>query len=83
MLFQQENGKQAAIRASNLNELEVTPGRLPEAMGDARHSITHADQSGEAFERMAVRCEPAGSKMRATTRPRIFAPDRLRGRSRP
>lgn len=43
----------ASISYSNLSELEVTLGRLPDAVSDARQSITHADRSGDAFQRMA------------------------------
>jgi hypothetical protein len=53
MVVQQKSWKDAAIGASNLSELEVTLGRLPDAVTDARQSITHADQSGDAFVRMA------------------------------
>ena len=49
MRVQQKNWKNAAISASNLSELEVTLGRLTDAVADARQSITHADQSGDAF----------------------------------
>jgi tetratricopeptide (TPR) repeat protein len=49
----------AAIGASNLSELELTLGRLPDAVTDARQSITHADQSGDAFQRMARRTTAA------------------------
>jgi len=45
----------AAISYSNLSELEVTLGRLPDALIDARQAITHADQSGDAFLRMTTR----------------------------
>ncbi|MEQ1511863.1 MAG: SEFIR domain-containing protein [Lysobacteraceae bacterium] len=54
-----KNWKAAAIRASNLSELEVTLGRLPDAVTDARQSITHADQSGDAFELMSNRTTAA------------------------
>ncbi len=40
----------AAIRASNLSELEVALGRLPDAVTHARQSISHANQSGESVE---------------------------------
>jgi hypothetical protein len=39
--------------------LEVTLGRLPDAVTDARQSITHADQSGDAFQRMGSRTTAA------------------------
>jgi tetratricopeptide (TPR) repeat protein len=49
----------AAISASNLSELEVALGRLPEAVSDARKGITYADQSGDAFLRMTNRITAA------------------------
>ncbi len=49
----------AAIGASNLSGLEVTLGRLAEAVADARQSITHADRSGDAFPRMVSRTTAA------------------------
>ncbi|MFO0942773.1 MAG: hypothetical protein U0930_18700 [Pirellulales bacterium] len=54
-----EEWKFAAISASNLSELEVTLGQLTHAVTYARASITHADQSGDAFERMANRTTAA------------------------
>jgi hypothetical protein len=59
MRVQQKNWKNAAISASNLSELEVTLGRLPDAVADARQSITHADQSGDVFQRMSKRVTAA------------------------
>jgi hypothetical protein len=52
---QQKNWKGAARVASNLSELEVTLGRLTEAVADARQSIGHADGSGDAFVRILSR----------------------------
>ncbi len=49
----------ACVVASNLSELEVTLGRLPDAVENARHAITHADQNGDAFQRMARRTTAA------------------------
>jgi hypothetical protein len=51
--------KQAAIRASNLSELEVTLGRIMEATAHASQSITYADQSEEAFMRRVGRSKAA------------------------
>ena len=59
MAVQQKDWKNAAISASNLSELEVTLGRLTDAVADARQSITHADQSGDAFQRMVSRTTAA------------------------
>lgn len=61
MRVQQKNWKNAAISASNLSELEVTLGRLPDAVTDARQAITHADQSGDAFCRMSHRTAAAAA----------------------
>lgn len=54
MRVQQEKWENAARMASNLSELALTLGRLPDAMSDARQSITHADQSGNASMRMVA-----------------------------
>ncbi len=45
----------AAVVANNLSELEVTLGRVEEAVADARRSIEFADRSGDAFMRMVNR----------------------------
>lgn len=73
MAVRLKDWKNAAIRASNLSELEVTLGRLPDAVTDARQSITHANQSGDPFQRMARRTTAAdalhesGQRMEAGT----------------
>lgn len=59
MRVQQTDWLNAAISASNLSELEVTLGRLPDAVTDARQSITHADQSGNPVQRMINRVTAA------------------------
>jgi hypothetical protein len=59
MRVQQKDWENAASSASNLSELELTLGRLPDAVTDARQSITHADQSGDAFLRMGFRTTAA------------------------
>lgn len=59
MRVQQKNWKESAISASNLSQLEVTLGRLPDAVTDARQSIRHADLSGDAFQRMSKRTTAA------------------------
>lgn len=45
----------AAISYRNLSQLELTLGDLAGAVGDAEQSVTYADRSGDAFERMAER----------------------------
>lgn len=59
MYVQQKNWAFAARLAGNLSDLEVTLGRLPDAMTDARQSITHADRSGDAVQQMARRTTAA------------------------
>lgn len=59
MRIEQENWGEAARVASNLSELEVTLGRLPEAVADARRAITFADRSGDAFQKMSKRTTAA------------------------
>ncbi len=59
MAVRQKDWKNAAIYAANLSELEVTLGRLADAVIDARQPITHADQSGDAFQRMISRTTAA------------------------
>jgi tetratricopeptide (TPR) repeat protein len=51
----QENWKQAAISASNLSELELTLGEVAQAEEDAVRSVTFADRSGDAFQKLARR----------------------------
>lgn len=59
MLVQEEDWRRATIGASNLSELEVTLGRLTDAMADARRSITYADQSGYPFQAIVSRTTAA------------------------
>ncbi len=59
MTIQQKDWRNAAAAASNLSQLEVTLGRLTDAVANARRSITHADQSGEAFHRLTKRAVAA------------------------
>jgi hypothetical protein len=59
MTIQLKDWKNAAVDASNLSELEVTLGRLPLAVTDARRSITYADQSGHTFLRLYTRTTAA------------------------
>ena len=45
----------ASILASNLSEVELTLGKISDAIRDAELSITYADQSGDAFQSMGNR----------------------------
>ncbi|MCB1826631.1 hypothetical protein [Accumulibacter sp.] len=47
--------KNAAVCASNLSELELTLGEVAGAVADGAQSVTHADRSGDEFQRMSKR----------------------------
>jgi hypothetical protein len=51
--------KEAARRAGNLSELEVTLGLLPEAESDAQRAHDFAARSGNEFRRMSTRTTTA------------------------
>jgi len=50
-----ENWKNAAGDAGNLSELHLTLGRIAKSIELAEQSVRYADQSGDAFTRMAMR----------------------------
>lgn len=62
MRIQQKNWKQSAKSYGNLSELEVTLGRLQDAVTDADQSITHAEQGGDPFVRLVNRAVAANAK---------------------
>jgi hypothetical protein len=64
----QEAWESAAIRASNLSELELTLGEVAGAVGDAEQSVTYADRSGDAFQRMGKRTTHADALHQAGRR---------------
>ena len=68
MGVKQENWGEAARRAGNLSELELTLGELAGAVGDAEQSVTYADRSGDAFERMGNRTAHADALHQAGRR---------------
>ena len=45
----------AAIGYGNLSELQLTLGQTPQALTTAEQSVTYADRSGDAFQRMGIR----------------------------
>lgn len=49
--IQQENWLESAINASNLSELYLTLGQLPEAVEYGRQAVEYADRSGDGFEK--------------------------------
>jgi len=68
MGVEQEDWKSAAIRASNLSELEVTLGEVAQAERDAAQSVTYADRSGDAFWKMGTRTTHADALHQAGRR---------------
>jgi tetratricopeptide (TPR) repeat protein len=63
----QKDWKEAAIRASNLSELYLTIGDIAKALDHAKQSVEFADQSGDAFWKMASRTAPADALHQAGT----------------
>lgn len=61
MAVQQEDWTNAAVSAGNLSELELTLGRLPDAVSDARMAMEYANRSGDAFQRISKRCTAANA----------------------
>ncbi|MGH8572612.1 MAG: hypothetical protein ACREX8_08560, partial [Gammaproteobacteria bacterium] len=59
MGVQAKDWKEAAIRAGNLSELELTLGEVAGAVGDAEQSVSHADRSGDAFWKIGTRAKHA------------------------
>jgi tetratricopeptide (TPR) repeat protein len=55
MSEQQEDWKGAAQDASNLSELMLTLGEVKEAVAYGSRSVTHADRSGDAFQKEVSR----------------------------
>jgi hypothetical protein len=68
MQVQHAAWQNAAKSASNLSELEVTLGRLPDAVTIARQSIAHADRSDDASQRMLNRTTAADALHQAGQR---------------
>jgi hypothetical protein len=61
MGVEQEDWEAAAIRTSNLSELELTLGEVAGAVGDAEQSVTYADRIGDEFQRIARRTTHANA----------------------
>ncbi len=70
----QQDWQRAAVLASNMSELELTLGAVAGAVGDAEQSVTYADRSGDAGQRMinrtshAAALHQAGRRAEAETR---------------
>ena len=65
MGIQQENWKQAGIRAGNLSELELTLGQVAMAVQNAEWSVDYADRSEDVFWRMGERTTLADALFQA------------------
>jgi len=59
---------EAARRASNLSELELTLGEVAGAVEHAEQSVTYADRSGDAFWKMTSHCKMADALHQAGRR---------------
>jgi hypothetical protein len=68
MGVRQENWAEAARRANNLSELELTLGEVAAAVKDAEQSVTYAERSGDAFWKMAARTTHADALHQAGRR---------------
>ena len=73
MCVQQEDWKEAAIRASNLSELELTLGEVACAVEDAEQSVTYANRSGDAYWKLGARTAHADALHQAGRRPEAYA----------
>ena len=73
MCIERENWKEAAIRAGNLSEIELTLGRVVSALASAEQSVALADRSGDAFQRMVTRTKVADAHHRGGQRESALA----------
>ncbi|MDQ3580800.1 MAG: ATP-binding protein, partial [Pseudomonadota bacterium] len=64
----QKHWEYAAITAGNLSELELTLAEVVGAVRDAEHSVSHADRSGDAFQRYSKRTTHADALHQAGCR---------------
>ena len=71
--LKREDWVNAAWSAGNLSQLELALGEVAGAVGDADRSVTYADRSGKAFQRMALRTAHAGTLHEAGRRPEAEA----------
>jgi tetratricopeptide (TPR) repeat protein len=55
MRIRREDWRNAAVSGGNLSELKLALGEVAEAIEHAKQSVTHADRSGDAFERISAR----------------------------
>ena len=59
--LKREDWKNAAIRVSNLSQLELTLGEVAGAVGNAEQAVIYADRSGDEFLKMAARTTHANA----------------------
>jgi len=63
-----EDWTNAAIASMNLSEIELTLGRVGEAVKDAEQGVNYADRGGDAFQRMLDRTSLAEALRQAGRR---------------
>ena len=68
MHVKHESWDNAARSAGNLSELELTLGEVAGAVGDAEQSVTYADRSGDAFQKLSKRTTHADALQQAGRR---------------
>ncbi|MEK6289303.1 MAG: TIR and AAA domain-containing protein [Acidobacteriota bacterium] len=73
MRVEREEWQHAPSSASNLSELELTLGEVAGAVGDAKQSVTYADRSGDAYQRIARRTAHADALHQAGSRAKAEA----------
>nr|VFJ58075.1 MAG: hypothetical protein BECKFM1743A_GA0114220_102082 [Candidatus Kentron sp. FM]VFJ60575.1 MAG: hypothetical protein BECKFM1743C_GA0114222_102762 [Candidatus Kentron sp. FM]VFK13792.1 MAG: hypothetical protein BECKFM1743B_GA0114221_102942 [Candidatus Kentron sp. FM] len=73
MAVEQEDWRNAAIYANHLSQLELTLGWISQAVDDGEQSVTFADKSGNALERMARRIAYADRLHQAGDREQVRA----------
>jgi tetratricopeptide (TPR) repeat protein len=55
MYVEQENWREASREASNLSELDLTLGRVADALSNSEKALTYADRSSDGFQKVARR----------------------------
>ena len=73
MGVRQENWNDAANRANNLSELELTLGEVAGSVGDAEQSVTYTDRSGNPSQRYSKRTTHPNALHQAGRRPEAEA----------
>lgn len=87
MRVKQQNWASAAICASNVSQLALTLGEVAGARHDAELSVSYADRSGDAFQRLSKRATHADALhqagRRAEAQDRFGEAERLQAERQP